>query len=179
MKTKFQNLKRNARIDRVCCENWQAKAKGDIILVRDHAACWQFHAQNFIRISNYCGNITLHRSRCFLFPSFCFCFFIVTQISDDFWATSYYFFKISKSRVKKFFVARLSMRSYMAFHWSAEWLHWQSLKWGAKTVNFFLRRKTRGLFLCKLNNRVCSFVGFWWNLAKIFVRFKRTKVCEA
>ena len=83
-------------LERVFCENWQGRAKALIIPLRDPAAHWQFQVQNFIWILNYCGNIAPHRSRCFLFPYFCFIFFFLPiRIVKGFCATSYYFFNIS------------------------------------------------------------------------------------
>ena len=54
-----------------------------------------------------------------------------------------------------------------------------ALKWGAKTVNILAAQKF-GFFLRELPlltriNKGCRFDGFSWKLARVFVRYKRSK----
>ena len=72
----------------------------------------------------------------------------------------------------------------IAFYWLAAWPHWHARKWGARTGNFFGGRKPEVCFYASylnLNELIgyVFFVGFWWNVARIFARYKRTKSCEA
>ena len=70
------------------------------------------------------------------------------------------------------FVKGLFRGLCVAFHWLAARTRWQPLWWGAKTENL-LRLKSRGSFLGELPlfkwiNRVCRFVRFSRNLARMF-----------
>ena len=74
------------------------------------------------------------------------------------------------------FATSLAKEFNIASHWLVPWPHRHTLKWGAKTVSFLEVENSRFLFyaifpLLKQINSVCSFFGFWRNLARIFFRY--------
>ena len=74
------------------------------------------------------------------------------------------------------FARSLAKELDIVSNWLVPLPHRHTLKWGAKTEFFFRGWKLWVCFypslpLLKQINSVCSFFGFWWNLARIFFKY--------